>query len=215
MAKYLRLAVMCVTRATCVISGRTVEFHNDSLEYCSFPSRVGGKKYQTICVERALNLLELKVFTMIEPHHAIAVVISLIAFLWIGVPLLESIPKVREHISRRFILTSVLVCLAVAACIDFSSLEENVRMVIIIGGLASGILMTVLYTLEKMSFTKVFGLKHVKVDLKDRVIETDFDPKETKELKAPDSDKSAESKPEVQEQVQDDLKGLAEREHNA
>ena len=149
---------------------------------------------------------------MIEPHHAIAVVISLIAFLWIGVPLLESIPKVREHISRRFILTSVLVCLAVAACIDFSSLETNVRLVIIIGGLASGILMTVLYTLEKMSFTKVFGLKHVKVDLRDRVIETDF---EQKEPKAPDSDKSAESKPEVQEQVQDDLKGLAEREHNA
>ena len=157
---------------------------------------------------------------MIEPHHAIAVVISLIAFLWIGVPLLESIPKVREHISRRFVLTSVLVCLAVAACIDFSSLETNVRMVIIIGGLASGILMTVLYTLEKMSYTKVFGLKHVKVDLRDRVIETDFEPKapdsaksaesKPEETKAPDSDKSSESKPE-----QDDLKGLAEREHNA
>ena len=149
---------------------------------------------------------------MIEPQHAIAVVISLIAFLWVGVPLLESIPKVREHISRRFILTSVLVCLAVAACIDFSSLETNVRMVIIIGGLASGIMMTVLYTLEKLSFTRAFGLKHVKVDLKERVFETDFEQKETKAL---DSDKSSESKPEVQEQEQDDLKGLAEREHNA
>lgn len=142
---------------------------------------------------------------MIEPHHAIAVVISLIAFLWIGVPLLESIPKVRDHISRRFILTSVLVCLAVAACIDFSSLETNVRMVIIIGGLASGILTTVLYTLEKLSFAKAFGLRHVKVDLKEKIFETDFEPKE------PDSDKSSESKPEDQ----DDLKGLAEREHNA
>ena len=151
---------------------------------------------------------------MIEPHHASAVVISLIAFLWIGVPLLESIPKVREHISRRFILTSVLVCLAVAACIDFSSLETNVRLTIIIGGLASGIMMTVLYTLEKMSYTKAFGLKHVKVDLKERVFETDFEteePKEQKEPKEPDSAKSAESKPEEQ----DDLKGLAEREHNA
>ena len=146
---------------------------------------------------------------MIEPHHAIAVVVSLIAFLWIGVPLLESIPKVREHISRRFILTSVLVCLAVAACIDFSSLETNVRMAIIIGGLASGILMTVLYTLEKMSFARTFGLKRVKVDLKEKVFGTDFEPK------ASDSAKSAESKPEVQEQEQDDLKGLAEREHNA
>ena len=145
---------------------------------------------------------------MIEPHHAIAVVISLIAFLWVGVPLLESIPKVREHISRRFVLTSVLVCLAVAACIDFSSLETNVRMVIIIGGLASGIMMTVLYTLEKMSYTKAFGLKHVRVDFKEKVFETDF---EQKEPKAPDSDKSLESKPEEQ----DDLKGLAEREHNA
>ena len=151
---------------------------------------------------------------MIEPHHASAVVISLIAFLWIGVPLLESIPKVREHISRRFILTSVLVCLAVAACIDFSSLETNVRLTIIIGGLASGIMMTVLYTLEKMSYTKAFGLKHVKVDLKERVFETDFEteePKEQKEPKEPDSAKSAESKPEEQ----DDLKGIAEREHNA
>lgn len=148
---------------------------------------------------------------MIEPHHAIAVVISLIAFLWIGVPLLESIPKVREHISRRFILTSVLVCLAVAACIDFSSLETNVRLAIIIGGIASGILMTVLYTLEKMSYTKAFGLRHVKVNLKDRVFETDFEPKQATEPKEPDSDKSSESKPEEQ----DDLKGLAEREHNA
>ena len=151
---------------------------------------------------------------MIEPHHAIAVVISLIAFLWIGVPLLESIPKVREHISRRFILTSVLVCLAVAACIDFSSLETNVRMTIIIGGITSGILMTVLYTLEKMSFTKAFGLRHVKVDLKEKVFETDFEPKETKETKEtkePDSYETHESKTEEQ----DDLKGLAEREHNA
>ena len=149
---------------------------------------------------------------MIEPHHATTVVISLIAFLWVGVPLLESIPKVREHISRRFVLTSVLVCLAVAACIDFSSLETNVRMVIIIGGLASGILTSVLYTLEKMNFTRAFGLKRVKVNLKDRVIETDFEPKEQK---ASDSCVSQESKPEVQEQEQDDLKGLAEREHNA
>ena len=125
---------------------------------------------------------------MIEPHHAIAVVISLIAFLWVGVPLLESIPKVREHISRRFILTSVLVCLAVAACIDFSSLETNVRLAIIIGGIASGILMTVLYTLEKIGYTRAFGLKRVKVDLKEKVFETDFETKE------PDSDKSTESK---------------------
>ena len=144
---------------------------------------------------------------MIEPHHAIAVVISLIAFLWIGVPLLESIPKVREHISRRFILTSVLVCLAVAACIDFSSLETNVRLVIIIGGIASGIMMTVLYTLEKMSYTKAFGLKHVKVDFKEKVFETDFEQKEPKEPTAPDSAKSSESK----QDEQDHLTGLAAR----
>ena len=150
---------------------------------------------------------------MIEPHHAIAVVISLLGFLWIGVPLLESIPKVREHISRRFILTSTLVCLAVAACIDFSSLETNVRLAIIIGGLSSGILMTVLYTLEKVSYTRAFGLKHVKVDLKEKVFETDFEQKETKETKEPESHESHESK--QTEQEQDDLKGLAEREHNA
>jgi hypothetical protein len=136
---------------------------------------------------------------MIEPHHATIVVISLIGFLWIGVPLLESVPKVREHISRRFILTSVLVCLAVAACIDFSSLETNVRLAIIIGGFASGILMTVLYTLEKMSYTKAFGLKRVKLNWNEKSFETEFEPKENEPAK------SAE---------QDDLKGLAERENN-
>ena len=129
---------------------------------------------------------------MIEPHHAIAVVISLIAFLWVGVPLLESIPKVREHISRRFILTSVLVCLAVAACIDFSSLETNVRLAIIIGGIASGILMTVLYTLEKIGYTRAFGLKRVKVDLKEKVFETDFETKEPNSAKSADSKTSEE-----------------------
>lgn len=139
---------------------------------------------------------------MIDPASATIVVICLIGFLWIGVPLLESIPKVREHISRRFILTSVLVCLAVAACIDFSALETNVRLAIIIGGFASGILMTVLYTLEKMSYTKAFGLKRVKLNWNEKSFETEFEPKENE----PNSDKSSES---------DDLKGLAERENNA
>lgn len=139
---------------------------------------------------------------MIEPASATIVTIALIGFLWIGVPLLESIPKVRDHISRRFILTSVLVCLAVAACIDFSSLETNVRLAIIIGGFASGILMTVLYTLEKMSYTKAFGLKRMKLNWNEKSFETEFEPKE------PDSYKTHESK------EQDDLKGLAERENN-
>lgn len=136
---------------------------------------------------------------MIEPHHATIVVISLIGFLWIGVPLLESVPKVREHISRRFILTSALVCLAVAACIDFSALETNVRLAIIIGGFASGILMTVLYTLEKMSYTKAFGLKSVKLNWNEKSFETEFEPKENEPAKS---------------EEQDDLKGLAERENN-
>lgn len=134
---------------------------------------------------------------MIEPAVATLVVISLIGFLWIGVPLLESIPKVREHISRRFILTSVLVCLAVAACIDFSSLETNARLAIIIGGFASGILMTVLYTLEKMSYTKAFGLKRVKLNWNEKSFETEFEPKE------PDSYKKHESKPEEQDNLKE------------
>lgn len=134
---------------------------------------------------------------MIEPAVATLVVISLIGFLWIGVPLLESIPKVREHISRRFILTSVLVCLAVAACIDFSSLETNARLAIIIGGFASGILMTVLYTLEKMSYTKAFGLKRVKLNWNEKSFETEFEPKE------PDSYKTDESKPEEQDNLKE------------
>ena len=134
---------------------------------------------------------------MIDPASATIVTIILIGFLWIGVPLLESIPKVRDHISRRFILTSVLVCLAVAACIDFSALETNVRFAIIIGGFTSGILMTVLYTIEKMSYTKAFGLKRVKLNWREKSFETEFDPKQ--------------EQPKAEQD--DDLKGLAEREN--
>ena len=63
MAKYLRLAVAFVTRATYVISGCTVEKTNDSLGYCPFTPLVGEtKSYQTLCVERVHNLLKLKDF---------------------------------------------------------------------------------------------------------------------------------------------------------
>ena len=56
-------AVAFVTRATCVISGRTVEKTNDSLGYCPFTLRVEqAKSYQTHCVERVHNLLKLKDF---------------------------------------------------------------------------------------------------------------------------------------------------------
>ena len=56
-------AVAFVTRATRVISGRTVEKTNNSLGYCLFPPRVvETKSYQTLCVERVHNLLKLKGF---------------------------------------------------------------------------------------------------------------------------------------------------------
>ena len=52
-----------VTRATCVISGRTVEFHNDSLGYCPFHSREGSKKVIKHYVFRSINHLTYKDFT--------------------------------------------------------------------------------------------------------------------------------------------------------
>ena len=53
LAKYLRLAAF-VTRATCVISGRTVEMDNNSLGYCLFPPLAEqAKSYQTsLCLGR-------------------------------------------------------------------------------------------------------------------------------------------------------------------
>ena len=63
MAKYLRLAVAFVTRATCVISGRTVEKTNDSLGYCPFTTLVGERKVIKPYVFRSINHLTYKDFT--------------------------------------------------------------------------------------------------------------------------------------------------------
>ena len=57
------LAAVCVTRATCVISGRTVEKTNDSLGYCPFTPRVGERKVIKPFVFRLINPLTYKDFT--------------------------------------------------------------------------------------------------------------------------------------------------------
>lgn len=123
---------------------------------------------------------------MLDPVTASIIIFGLMFFLLVIVPILESIPKIKEGISRRYILAAIYTTLAVACIVNFKDLDNSVRYACIIGGLILNGLVIILFTVEKISFTQLFGLKKIKASLLEKMIEADF---ETKENNNNDNDK--------------------------
>lgn len=123
---------------------------------------------------------------MLDPVTASIIIVGLMFFLLVIVPILESIPKIKEGISRRYILAAIYTALAVACIVNFKDLDNSVRYACIIGGLVLNGLVIILFTVEKISFTQLFGLKKIKASLLEKMIEADF---ETKENNNNDNDK--------------------------
>lgn len=123
---------------------------------------------------------------MLDPVTASIIIVGLMFFLLVIVPILESIPKIKEGISRRYILAAIYTTLAVACIVNFKDLDNSVRYACIIGGLVLNGLVIILFTVEKISFTQLFGLKKIKASLLEKMIEADF---ETKENNNNDNDK--------------------------
>lgn len=113
---------------------------------------------------------------MISPASATVIILALIGFLLIGVPLLESIPRVGENISRRYIFVSIAVCLGVGVILNFDKLSDEVRKSVVVGSLVLiGIYVTAA-TLEKLLLARVFGLKRVSLDLHKRKLDIETEP---------------------------------------
>ena len=126
---------------------------------------------------------------MISPVSATVILLVLIGFLLVGVPLLESIPKVGEHISRRYIFVSIAVCLGVGVILNFDKLSDEVRKCVVVGSLVLiGIYVTAA-TLEKLLLARVFGLKRVSLDLHKRRLDIVAEPSPVKDTAAEDSSK--------------------------
>lgn len=85
----------------------------------------------------------------INPYTATYITIGLIAFLLIVVPLCERIPWIGECVSRRWVVVAIITTLMVAVVIDFSHLENSIRMAIIVGGFVIGGAYILVRSIEK------------------------------------------------------------------
>lgn len=148
---------------------------------------------------------------MIQPETTTVIILSLLAIL-MSLPLIEIIPRVGKIVSLRWAIVAIVVTLMVAVILDFSHLSDDIRKTVIVGGLCTGGLWIVARSVEKALFHGFFAKAgKVEIDVDDKKLTIENAEVGEKEVHKPDSDKSSESKPEAQ----DDLEGLAKREHNA
>ena len=144
---------------------------------------------------------------MIQPETTTIIVLSLLAVL-MALPLIEIIPRVGKIVSLRWAIVAIVVTLMVAVILDFSHLSDGIRKTVIVGGLCTGGLWIVARSVEKALFNGFFAKAgKVEVDMDDKKL--------TIENAEVGEDHKSASAEDVHAKEQDDLKGLAEREHNA
>ena len=147
---------------------------------------------------------------MIEPTTTTIIILSLLAVL-MSLPLIEIIPRVGKIVSLRWAIVAIIVTLMVAVVLDFSHLSEGIRKTVIVGGLCTGGLWIVARSVEKALFNGFFAKAgKVEVDIDDKKLTI-----ENAEVGEKEEDHKSASAEDVHAEAQDDLKGLAEREHNA
>ena len=145
---------------------------------------------------------------MIQPETTTIIILSLLAVL-MALPLIEIIPRVGKIVSLRWAIVAIVVTLMVAVVLDFSHLNDGIRKTVIVGGLCTGGLWIVARSVEKALFNGFFAKAgKVEVDMDDKKLTIEnAEVGEEVHKSASAEDSNAKEK--------DDLKGLAEREHNA
>lgn len=129
--------------------------------------------------------------TSVDAYMATWITIALIAFLLIVVPLLEKIPKLKDCVSRRWVIVTITTTLMVSVVINFKHLDDSVRESIIIGGFVVGIAYILIRSVESLIDKGwSFGVKHIEGDWQNKRIEVEMDttqhpaekPEENKDL---------------------------------
>lgn len=147
---------------------------------------------------------------MIEPTTTTIIILSLLAIL-MSLPLIEIIPRVGKIVSLRWAIVAIIVSLMVAAILDFSHLSDDIRKTVIVGGLCTGGLWIVARSAEKALFNGFFAKAgKVEVDIDDKRLTI-----ENAEVGEKEEDHKSASAEDGSAKEQDDLEGLAKREHNA
>ena len=114
--------------------------------------------------------------TSVDAYMATWITIALIAFLLIVVPLLEKIPKLKDCVSRRWVIVTITTTLMVSVVINFKHLNDSVREAIIIGGFVVGIAYIIIRSVESLIDKGwSFGVKHIEGDWQNKRIEVEMD----------------------------------------
>lgn len=114
--------------------------------------------------------------TSVDAYMATWITIALIAFLLIVVPLLEKIPKLKDCVSRRWVIVTITTTLMVSVVINFKHLNDSVREAIIIGGFVVGIAYILIRSVESLIDKGwTFGVKHIEGDWQNKRIEVEMD----------------------------------------
>ena len=147
---------------------------------------------------------------MIQPETTTIIILSLLAIL-MSLPLIEIIPRVGKIVSLRWAIVAIVVTLMVAVILDFSHLSDDIRKTVIVGGLCTGGLWIVARSVEKALFNGFFAKAgKVEIDVDDKKLTI-----ENAEVGEKEEDHKSASAEDNNAKEQDDLEGLAKREHNA
>ena len=114
--------------------------------------------------------------TSVDAYMATWITIALIAFLLVVVPLLEKIPKLKDCVSRRWVIVTITTTLMISVVINFKHLNDSVRESIIIGGFVVGIAYILIRSVESLIDKGwTFGVKHIEGDWQNKRIEVEMD----------------------------------------
>lgn len=131
--------------------------------------------------------------TSVDAYMATWITIALIAFLLIVVPLLEKIPKLKDCVSRRWVIVTITTTLMVSVVINFKHLNDSVREAIIIGGFVVGIAYILIRSVESLIDKGwTFGVKHIEGDWQNKRIEVEMDTTQHPAEKPEDENKDLE-----------------------
>ena len=119
---------------------------------------------------------------MIDAYPAAIIMFAFMVLFGVVLPIMDKSKKFGRFVSLRFAVLIVFLSLAVGVVLDFSHLENNIRLVIIAGTLIIGGLFILIRTWEKAASKGwSIGIKKIEASKGDAKVTVDVD--QTKEQK--------------------------------
>ena len=118
---------------------------------------------------------------MIDAYPTAIIMLSFMVLFGIVLPIMDKSKKFGKFVSLRFAVLVVFLSMAVGVVLDFSHLENNIRLVIIAGTLIIGGLFILIRTWEKAAANGwSIGIKKIEASKGDAKVTVDVDDGKTR-----------------------------------